>query len=88
MPWRYFLRPGPGRWALLVAIIGLLMVVGVNVWYTNLVDDRRERAEERREREWCALLVALDRAVPPNATPAQRDFYALIHRLRVSRGCP
>lgn len=70
-----------------MAIVGLLVVVGVNVWYTNRVDQARERAEQRREREWCALLVSLDRAAPPNATPQQRQFYAFIHELRVSKGC-
>lgn len=88
MPWRVLLRPGPGRWALLAAIVGLLGVVGINVWYTNLVDQRRADEEAQREREWCELLVSLDRPVPAGATPETVAFYQRIHRLRVSVGCP
>lgn len=89
------------RWLILVAMLVSIFLVSMGgVFYTNHVDQKRqvavqrldrqrEASEREADRRWCQLLNTLDEAysaVPP-ATELGRRVALAIHTLRVDLDC-
>lgn len=70
-------------------LLPLVLASGISITYSIKLDRESDRANERNDRKWCALLVQLDDAykgTPPSTTVGQNVADA-IHRLRVDLGC-
>ena len=87
--------------AILMAVIGTLLAVGVSLWYTAKTDAKAERrtavaikeAEKRQAedlRRWCGILKLLDdrnQQLPPSTDSDTNKFRSEIHDLRQQYGC-
>ena len=61
-------------YAVLVSYVGIGIMVGVSIWYTNYTRDENNKQWEitvrNNNRQWCDLMTTLDSAYSdPNATP-------------------
>lgn len=77
----------------LVTVVAILALAIFNVWYTNHVDERRERDARKDRRELCSFIVAMDDALrsrPPGSPPLQptgERLLAVTHELRARYHC-
>jgi hypothetical protein len=69
----------------IMALIGLAVLVGVNLWYSHYV-------QVQADKRWCALMVSLDdryQAIPRGSMNADALRFAdQIHVLRADFHCP
>lgn len=80
------------RWMLIGAVVSPLAVTGLNVYYTNSVDQRakvrteqaQKRAQQQADRRWCQLFdLYVDPAQPPPTTERgkqQREEFLILYR--------
>lgn len=85
----YINRPVPVWWVLVSCVVSVVLMVGVNVLYTNYVDRKGAERERQADRRWCALLELFDSNYQrnPPATETGREAARLMHALVESTGC-
>ena len=70
-------------WQAVIALVGVLIVVSINFWYTAYSQDQNNH-------KWCSLMVSLDdryQALPQDANPDAIEFAGQIHTLRQEFHC-
>lgn len=72
------------RYLIVVCILSAVLMSFLNIFYTNWVDQKNRNA-------WCDLLTLIDnqgQATPDHPrTPAQENYFRLIHNLKDAQGC-
>lgn len=74
------LQPGPQRWRAVARVLATLVVLGLVVFYTGLV-------QRQSEQKWCELLNILTGG-PPSTTERGRVVADALSQLREDFDCP
>jgi hypothetical protein len=83
-------HPIPRWYALATMFVGFAVTLLLTLGYVNKVDKESDRQNERNDRKWCELLIAVDDAFQSAPTPASESGKRVakaFHDRRVELGC-